>query len=86
MPKGHLPLVPLACLTLMITVCSVGLNYKRPEARVPSVYKEPLPVSFKEAAGWQVAQPNDGTAIVTGAQQSLNCSGALQNPSPVEAA
>jgi hypothetical protein len=33
MPKGHLSLVSLAGLTLVITACSVGLNYKRPEVQ-----------------------------------------------------
>ena len=53
-------LLPLACLTLVITACSVGPKYQRPEARVPPAYKESPPASFKEAEGWKVAQPNDG--------------------------
>jgi outer membrane protein TolC len=44
----------------VITACSVGPNYKRPEVWVPSAYKEPPPASFKEAEGRKVAQPNDG--------------------------
>jgi NodT family efflux transporter outer membrane factor (OMF) lipoprotein len=39
------------CLLLLATACSVGPNYHRPSAPVPTVYKE-----FK---GWKVATPND---------------------------
>ena len=59
MPKGHLPLACLACLTLVITACSIGPKYKRPEVQVPSAYKESPPASFKESDGWKIAQPND---------------------------
>jgi hypothetical protein len=31
MQRGHLPLIYLACPILVITVCSVGPNYKQPE-------------------------------------------------------
>ena len=34
-------------------------KYQRPEARVPTAYKELPPASFKAADGWKVAQPND---------------------------
>jgi NodT family efflux transporter outer membrane factor (OMF) lipoprotein len=59
MQRGHLPLVCLACLTLVITACSIGPKYKRPEAQVPAAYKESPPSSFKELEGWKVAQPSD---------------------------
>jgi NodT family efflux transporter outer membrane factor (OMF) lipoprotein len=39
------------CLPFLVTACSVGPNYQRPSAPVPTVYKE-----FK---GWKVATPND---------------------------
>src|SRR3984957_13676859 len=41
------------CLSLLVFTggCSVGPNYRRPSASVPTVYKE-----FK---GWKVAAPND---------------------------
>jgi len=61
MPKGPLPLISLACLTLALTACSVGPNYQRPAVQVPAAYKEPPPASFSEASTWKVAQPNDGT-------------------------
>ena len=61
MPKGHLPLAYLAGLTLALTACSVGPKYQRPEAQVPSAYKESPPASYKEGDGWKVAQPNDST-------------------------
>src|SRR5262245_21097316 len=59
MPKGHLPLVCLAVLTLTVTACSIGPNYKRPAAQVPSAYKEAPPASFTELSGWKEAQPKD---------------------------
>ena len=42
-----------ACLSLLVFTsgCSVGPNYRRPSASVPTVYKE-----FK---GWKIAAPND---------------------------
>ena len=60
MPKGHLPLAYLACLTLVLTACSIGPKYQRPEAQVPSAYKESPPASFEELRAWKAAQPNDG--------------------------
>ena len=59
MQRGHLPLVCLVCLVLTITACTIGPQYQRPEARVPTAYKELPPASFKAADGWKVAQPND---------------------------
>jgi NodT family efflux transporter outer membrane factor (OMF) lipoprotein len=59
MPRGYLPLVCLACLSLVITACSIGPQYTRPEVQVPAAYKESLPLSFKAADGWKVAQPSD---------------------------
>src|SRR5262252_4871568 len=59
MPKGHLPLASLVCLTLALTACSVGPKYQRPEVQVPPAYKESPPASYKEGDGWKVAQPND---------------------------
>ena len=59
MQRGYLPLACLACLLLMITACSIGPQYQRPEVRVPAAYKESPPVSFKAADGWKAAQPSD---------------------------
>jgi NodT family efflux transporter outer membrane factor (OMF) lipoprotein len=59
MQRGYLPLACLACLLLMITACSIGPQYQRPEVRVPTAYKESPPVSFKAADGWKAAQPSD---------------------------
>jgi NodT family efflux transporter outer membrane factor (OMF) lipoprotein len=53
------PLACLVCLVLTSTACTVGPKYQRPEARVPTAYKELPPASFKAADGWKVAQPND---------------------------
>jgi NodT family efflux transporter outer membrane factor (OMF) lipoprotein len=60
MQNGHLPLACLACLTLVLTACSIGPKYQRPEAQVPSAYKESPPASFEESRAWKAAQPNDG--------------------------
>ena len=59
MQRGYLPLACLTCLVLMITACSIGPQYQRPEVRVPAAYKESPPVSFKAADGWKAAQPSD---------------------------
>jgi hypothetical protein len=39
MQRGHLPLIYLACPTLVTTACSVGPNYTRPEARVAAAQR-----------------------------------------------
>ena len=52
-------LLPLACLLLLFTGCTIGPQYRRPEAHVPVAYKELPPESFKAADGWKLAQPND---------------------------
>ena len=59
----HLPSRSLFALLLLTgtAACSVGPDYKRPPAIVPAAYKE--------ANGWQVAQPND--AIDRGAWWSV---------------
>ena len=46
--------VPLArtFLVLSLTGCMVGPDYKRPDA--------PVPVTYKELAGWKQATPLDG--------------------------
>jgi NodT family efflux transporter outer membrane factor (OMF) lipoprotein len=59
MQRGYLPLACLTCLVLMITACSIGPQYQRPEVRVPAAYKESPPISFKAADGWKAAQPSD---------------------------
>ncbi|MBI3261799.1 MAG: efflux transporter outer membrane subunit [Acidobacteria bacterium] len=60
MPKGHLPLAGLVGLIFAVTACSIGPKYTRPEAQVPSAYREAPPASFKELSGWKEAQPSDG--------------------------
>jgi NodT family efflux transporter outer membrane factor (OMF) lipoprotein len=52
------PISPLALVLLLgtsLAACSVGPDYKRPSAVVPTDYKEAAGL----AAGWQVAQPSD---------------------------
>lgn len=62
MQRGLLPLACLACLLLMSTACTIGPQYRRPDAPVPAAYKESPPASFKAAEGWKLAQPNDAIA------------------------
>src|SRR4051812_9866003 len=49
-PRRSLPVV-LALLAATLAGCTVGPNYVRPTA--------PVPVEFKEAQGWKLAQPGD---------------------------
>ncbi|UFS69215.1 efflux transporter outer membrane subunit [Geomonas sp. RF6] len=46
---------------LALTACSVGPDYVKPSAEVPTQYKETHPpdAPFKETKGWKVAQPGD---------------------------
>jgi len=59
MPRGRLPLVCLAGLSLVIMACSVGPPYQRPVVQTPPAYKETPPASFKALDGWKEAQPSD---------------------------
>lgn len=52
----------IAGAALAGSACWVGPNYKRPSAPVPAAYKEAPPESFKGAAEWQQAHPNEGVA------------------------
>ncbi|HVT51797.1 MAG TPA: efflux transporter outer membrane subunit [Dongiaceae bacterium] len=52
MTGSKMRLAAAAALTAILSACSVGPDYKQPPAVVPAAYKE--------ANGWQVAQPNDG--------------------------
>lgn len=61
MPRRHLLLVFLACLTLATTACSIGPKYQKPTVPVPSAYKEALPPDVQPMSGWKVAQPSDDT-------------------------
>jgi hypothetical protein len=53
MPRGHLPLIYLACPTLVTTACSVGPNYKRPEVRGPSA-QLPIDTSYELSVWGQI--------------------------------
>jgi NodT family efflux transporter outer membrane factor (OMF) lipoprotein len=46
---------------LMASGCSVGPNYKRPQAPVAPAFSEQPPQSFTESKGWKQAQPADET-------------------------
>jgi outer membrane protein TolC len=45
-----------AALTLLLPACAVGPNYHRPDAPVPTAYKELPP----EIAVWTPSSPRDG--------------------------
>ncbi len=48
-------------MALLLAGCSVGPKYTRPTVPVAPAYSEQPPASFKEAQGWQTAQPLDAT-------------------------
>ncbi|HJV65923.1 MAG TPA: efflux transporter outer membrane subunit [Geomonas sp.] len=47
----------LLAVAAALAACSVGPDYVRP---TPLPESAPVPVAFKETAGWKVAQPSDG--------------------------
>ncbi len=53
-------LLALASTVLLSSGCMVGPKYSRPDASVPTAYKETLPESFKAYGDWKQAQPNEG--------------------------
>lgn len=55
--------VGLALCSVGLAGCNVGPKYVPPAATAPTVYKE-SPTQFKEADGWEVAQPQD--AVIRG--------------------
>jgi NodT family efflux transporter outer membrane factor (OMF) lipoprotein len=57
--RGSASLSALALVSLL-TGCNVGPKYTPPATTAPPLYKE-SPTQFKEAGGWQVAQPGDAT-------------------------
>ena len=50
---------PLLLFALALAGCTIGPNYKRPDAPVSPAYKEQPPANFKEAQGWKPGQPAD---------------------------
>lgn len=58
---GLLFLIPAAVL-LFFSACSVGPKYQRPNAPVPTAYKEAPPAATDEAGNWKPSQPSDGAA------------------------
>lgn len=46
-------------MALLLAGCSVGPKYTRPSVPTAPAYSEQAPASFKEANGWQTAQPGD---------------------------
>ncbi len=52
----------LACAVVAAVVlsgCTVGPHYHRPDATVPEAYKELTPADYPSTDGWKVAQPKD---------------------------
>ena len=52
----------LACalvLAIILSGCTVGPHYHRPDATVPESYKELTPADYQNTDGWKVAQPKD---------------------------
>src|ERR1700761_1484116 len=50
-PAGGRRGMRLIWVCLLLAGCMVGPDYKRPDA--------PVPVAFKELAGWKISQPAD---------------------------
>jgi len=46
-------------MALLLAGCSIGPKYTKPNVPVAPAYGEQPPASFKEANGWQTAQPSD---------------------------
>jgi NodT family efflux transporter outer membrane factor (OMF) lipoprotein len=44
---------------VMLSGCTVGPHYHRPDATVPEAYKELIPADYPSTDGWKVAQPKD---------------------------
>ncbi len=54
----------LACVSaalLLLSACTVGPKYQRPQTPVAPGFSEAPPQSFTESAGWKQAQPADQT-------------------------
>lgn len=46
-------------MAVLLASCTVGPKYTKPSVPVAPAYSEQPPASFKEANGWQTAQPSD---------------------------
>jgi len=46
-------------LAIILSGCTVGPHYHRPDATVPESFKELTPADYQNTAGWKVAQPKD---------------------------
>lgn len=51
-----------ATLALLSASCTVGPKYVRPTSPASTNFKEPVPDSYKEMAGWKVGQPRDNVS------------------------
>jgi len=52
-------LLLLAAGPLLLAGCTVGPDYVKPSADVPTAYKEPPPAAYADAGQWQPAHPED---------------------------
>ena len=59
-------LFPVACTLVLLSACSVGPHYTKPEIHTPPAYREDPPDQFKEAGLWKTAQPSDVFKRVNG--------------------
>jgi NodT family efflux transporter outer membrane factor (OMF) lipoprotein len=58
-PRPHQVLACALVLAMILSGCTVGPHYHRPDATVPESYKELTPADYQNTAGWKVAQPKD---------------------------
>ena len=56
-PRPHQVLACALVLAIILSGCTVGPHYHRPDATVPESYKELTPADYPSTDGWKVAQP-----------------------------
>jgi len=52
-------LAAVLVVVIVLSGCTVGPHYHRPDATVPEAYKELTPAEYQNTDGWKVAQPKD---------------------------
>ena len=52
-------LLPVVSTLVLLSACSVGPHYTKPQIHTPPAYREDPPDQFKEAGLWKTAQPSD---------------------------
>src|SRR3954466_9453993 len=58
----RLCLFPVFAGLMLLSACTVGPRYTKPQIQTPPAYREDPPDQFKEAGVWKTAQPADAFA------------------------